>query len=73
EIDRRQREKLARIKAERDPSAVAASLATIERASRGSDNLLPHIVAAVKVYASVGEICGVLRGVFGKYKPPSTL
>jgi len=45
------------------------SLATLEEAARGSDNLLPRILAAVKARATLGEIADVLRGVFGEYRP----
>ncbi len=72
-VDRRQQEKLARVKATRDSSAVAEALARLERAARTQANLLPVILDAVQVYASVGEISNVLRAVFGKYRPPSML
>jgi methylmalonyl-CoA mutase N-terminal domain/subunit len=63
-----QREKLARIRRERDNAAVEAALARVKAAAEGTDNLLPPIVEAVRAYATVGEICNVLRGVFGKYR-----
>ena len=46
-----------------------AGLAALARAAEGSDNLMPHILDAAKAYATLGEMCGVLRGVFGEYKP----
>lgn len=63
-----QRARLADLKARRDAGAVAAALALIEAAARGTDNLMPPIVAAVRVYATVGEISDVLRVVFGQYR-----
>ncbi|MBM3274223.1 MAG: methylmalonyl-CoA mutase family protein [Candidatus Sericytochromatia bacterium] len=72
-IERAQVVRLAEIKAGRDGQAVARALAGLEAAARGQDNLMPPILAAVKAYASVGEICGRLRQIFGKYKPPATL
>jgi methylmalonyl-CoA mutase N-terminal domain/subunit len=63
-----QREKLGRIKRERDQSAVDAALEKVKAAAAGTDNLMPPIVEAVRAYATVGEICNVLRGVFGKYR-----
>lgn len=64
----RQVEKLKALKARRDSDAVKAALARIDTVARGSDNLLPAIVEAVRAYATVGEICNVLRGVFGQYR-----
>jgi len=61
--------KLAQLRAERDNAAVEASLAALEHAASGSDNLMPYILDAVRAYATLGEMCGVLRGVFGEYKP----
>ena len=42
-------------------------------AAAGDENLLPPIVEAVKAYATMGEMCGVLRHVFGDYQPPSVI
>ena len=61
--------KLAQLRAERDNAAVEASLAALMQAAQGSDNLMPFILGAVRAYATLGEMCGVLRGVFGEYKP----
>jgi len=61
--------KLAELRSERDNAAVEAGLAALARAAEGSDNLMPHILDAAKAYATLGEMCGVLRGVFGEYKP----
>ncbi len=64
-----QKNKLAKVKAERDNAAVKAKLAALEEACKDeSKNLMPVIVDAVKVYASLGEICGVMRKVFGEYE-----
>ncbi|MEX0777559.1 MAG: methylmalonyl-CoA mutase family protein [Phycisphaeraceae bacterium] len=59
--------KLQSVKAGRDSARVAAALAAVEATARGQDNLMPAILEAVRAYASIGEICGVLRGVFGEY------
>ncbi len=64
-----QRDRLASVKADRDDDAVADALATIRETARGDDNLLPPIVRAVKAYATVQEICDVLRDEFGEYTP----
>lgn len=64
----KQVEKLQELKAKRDQAAVAASLAELRKAAQGTDNLMPIILKAVKVYATLGEICDVLREVFGEYQ-----
>jgi methylmalonyl-CoA mutase N-terminal domain/subunit len=66
--ERAQVEKLKALKASRDATAVMRSLAAIEEAARGDANLMPPIVEAVRHYVTVGEICDVLRGVFGRYR-----
>jgi methylmalonyl-CoA mutase, N-terminal domain len=62
-----QKASLAAMKGGRDDAAVAAALAGLETAAKGTDNLMPHILAAVKTYATLGEISDVFRGVFGKH------
>ena len=53
----------------RDNNAVKAALADLEKAAKDeNENLMPHILSAVKTYATLGEICGVLRKVFGEYE-----
>jgi methylmalonyl-CoA mutase, N-terminal domain len=69
EDERRQIDRLNEVREERDEEAVEAKLAALRDAAEGSDNLLPYIVDAVKAYATVGEICDVLRDVFGEYQP----
>jgi methylmalonyl-CoA mutase N-terminal domain/subunit len=64
-----QREKLARVKAERDAAAVASTLQELRRAAVEGRNVVPPIYEAVRAYASLGEISDVLRGVFGEYVP----
>ena len=67
EVEISQKKSLGEMKAGRDDAAVKAALATLETAAKGSDNLMPHILAAVKTYATLGEIADVFRGVFGKH------
>lgn len=65
----RQMEKLDAVKAGRDNLKVAAALEDIRKAARNEGtNLMPHILEAVRCYASEGEICGVLREEFGEYR-----
>ena len=69
----RQVERLKKLKAERDNNHVKSSLAVLEKGARGEDNLMPLIMEAVRSYATLGEICDVLRGVFGGYQAVNTL
>ena len=64
-----QKERLAGLKKRRDNQAAAEACRALENAARTSDNLLPHIRNAVRVYASVGEMADALRSVFGEYRP----
>jgi len=56
------------VKAERNAKAVATALAKVEAACRGSDNLMPPVLEAVKAYATLGEISDVFRKVWGQYR-----
>ena len=68
-VGERQKAKLADMKANRDNAAVQAALVDLEKACQDEhENLMPHILAAVKTYATLGEICGVMRKVFGEYE-----
>jgi methylmalonyl-CoA mutase, N-terminal domain len=69
EDERRQVESLKSVRAERDDEAVDESLEALRDAAQGEANLLPYIVEAVKAYATVGEICNVMRDEFGEYQP----
>jgi len=71
EGERRQRGRLARVRAERDNEAVARILEAVRHAAQGKENLMPHFIDAVKAYATLGEICAVLREVFGLYREPA--
>ena len=73
ETEEKQRRTLARLKASRDRGALTRALDAVEQAARGAENLMPPILAAVKSYATVGEICDRLRAVFGEYRPASTI
>jgi methylmalonyl-CoA mutase N-terminal domain/subunit len=63
-------EALKKLRAERDNEAVRSVLARIEHAARDpSASLMPLFIEAVEAYATLGEICDALRGVFGEYTP----
>jgi methylmalonyl-CoA mutase N-terminal domain/subunit len=68
DVGSRQREFLGQIKAGRDAELVASELARVRRVARSSDNMMPVLLDAVKAYASVGEICQVLREEFGEFQ-----
>jgi methylmalonyl-CoA mutase N-terminal domain/subunit len=63
-----QKARLAQVKAERNDEAVQAALAKVEAAARGTDNMMPPVLEAVKAYATLGEICDVFRKVWGQYR-----
>jgi methylmalonyl-CoA mutase N-terminal domain/subunit len=68
EGERRQCARVQQIRAERDEAAWQAALDRLEESARGDENLLPPIIEAVKAYATVGEICDRLRGVWGEHR-----
>lgn len=72
-IGESQKKRLEELKARRDGVAVSKALEKVEEAARGQDNLVVPIFHAVKSYATIGEICDVLRGVFGIYRPSQEL
>ena len=63
-----QKKKLVELRSTRNNEKVNAALETLKNAAAGDDNLMPLILDAVKEYATLGEICGVLREVFGEYQ-----
>ncbi len=68
EVELAQKKALTKMKEKRDAAKVQASLSALEVAAKGTDNLMPHILNAVKVYATLGEIADVFREVFGKHR-----
>jgi methylmalonyl-CoA mutase N-terminal domain/subunit len=72
EVAARQERVLAAVRAERDQSQVDAALEGLRRAAEGSENLMPHFVECCRVYATEGEMIGVLREIFGEYREPPT-
>ncbi|MFA5498256.1 MAG: methylmalonyl-CoA mutase family protein [Candidatus Cloacimonadia bacterium] len=61
-------ERVQEVKKNRDNALVEEKLAKIRTAAKGDDNLMPHILEAVRAYATLGEICGILREEFGEYR-----
>jgi methylmalonyl-CoA mutase N-terminal domain/subunit len=69
----RQREELARVKARRDDTLVARALVNLRETARSDQSLMPAIIEGVRAYASIGEICGVLREEFGTFQEPASI
>ena len=67
-VAHRQAARLNKLRADRSQEAVTRSLAALRKAAQSQENLMPSIFAAVKAYATLGEICEALRQVFGSYE-----
>jgi len=67
-VGKRQVAKLNKLRSERDNAGVAVILDSLHQAASTSQNLMPIIIEAVRAYATLGEICDTLRGVWGEYK-----
>jgi methylmalonyl-CoA mutase N-terminal domain/subunit len=68
EVEKVQKQKIDKIKRERDSSLAEKSLQNLKKAAEGTDNLIAPVLEAVKAYATLGEIADVLRDVFGEYR-----
>jgi methylmalonyl-CoA mutase, N-terminal domain len=67
EAERRQLERTARVRAERDGAAAEAATERVREAARGTENLLPPLREALRVRCTIGELCNLLREEFGMY------
>ncbi|WP_135302348.1 acyl-CoA mutase large subunit family protein [Haloarcula amylovorans] len=72
-LEATQQDNVAAVRDDRDEEAVEDALDTLRTAAESEENLMPYIIDAVKTYATTGEICDVLRDVFGEYQPGSSL
>ena len=70
EVEAGQRAKLARLRGDRDSAAVAAALDALREGAAGDANLMELIVTAARVRATLGEIVGAMKDVFGGYREP---
>ena len=70
DVEKNQARKLAALRERRDDGAVTSALERVTQAARDGENLMPHFIAAVKTYATLGEIVGALKGVYGEYVEP---
>jgi methylmalonyl-CoA mutase, N-terminal domain len=68
EVEVNQKAALAKMKSGRDDVKVQGTLKALEEAAKGTENLMPYILEAVKSYATLGEIANVFRGVFGTHR-----
>jgi methylmalonyl-CoA mutase N-terminal domain/subunit len=66
-VEADQVQRLRAMRSRRDAKGHAAALERVERAARGAENVMPHVLEAVKAYATVGEIANVLRGCWGEH------
>ena len=73
ETEERQKERLKKLRAERDNQKVSEALDKVHRVAASDENIMPVVIEAVKTYATVGEISDVLRDVFGEYREPGIL
>ncbi|WP_254530899.1 acyl-CoA mutase large subunit family protein [Natrinema gelatinilyticum] len=73
EDQQRQIDHLESVRGDRDDEAVDAALEALRDATQSDQNLMPYIIDAVKAYATVGEICNVMRDEFGEYQPGSAV
>ena len=67
-VGENQKKKLVDLKAKRDNAKVEETLAILKKGCEGTDNVMPLILDAVRAYATLGEVCGVMREVFGEYQ-----
>ena len=65
--EQRQRERTARVRAERNPEAAASALALVRDTASGDGNLLPPLREALRAHCTIGELCGALRELWGTY------
>ncbi|MFW6054494.1 MAG: acyl-CoA mutase large subunit family protein [Thermodesulfobacteriota bacterium] len=68
EVERAQVEGVKKVRQDRDEARVRSALGSLKDKAQGEENLMPYIVDAVHAYATIGEICGVLREVFGEHR-----
>jgi methylmalonyl-CoA mutase N-terminal domain/subunit len=67
-VEKKQQEKLAKLRASRAASEVEAGIAALRQGAEGDTNLMPLIISCARAYCTEGEIIGVLREVFGEYR-----
>jgi methylmalonyl-CoA mutase, N-terminal domain len=71
EAEKRQKEKLAKLRKERDNARVKRALEGLREAAKNDQNTMPHLLEGARSYATLGEMCDVLREVYGTYQDPA--
>ena len=71
QVEETQKAQLAELRASRDSEKVSALLGSLEKAARGEESLMPIFIQCAENEATLGEVCGVLRDVWGEYQPPN--
>ena len=69
----RQVARLERVRRERDNEQVGAALEALRQVAKGTENTMPYILDCVRAYATLGEIMGVFREIFGEYREPTII
>ena len=72
-MEARQHERLAQWRANRNAESASALMGQLEHAARGSENVMPLLIACVEAGVTVGEVGAVFRKVFGEYHPPTMI
>jgi methylmalonyl-CoA mutase N-terminal domain/subunit len=70
DVAAKQKTRLQEVRASRNAPSVQRALEDLRRAAAGTDNLMPHFIHCAREYATLGEMCDVLRSVFGTYTEP---
>jgi len=73
QIEKEQKDKLARLRGQRDAQQVNGLLTRLENTARSRDNLMPVLIECVDKQITLGEICGLLRKIWGEYQPAAGL
>ena len=73
ELEEKQKQSVARVRAERNADAAKTALASVESAAKDGQNLMPPIIDAIRNWCTLGEIADAMRTVFGEYKPVNTV
>ncbi len=68
--EKRHLARLTKLRETRQQDKTDKTLLSLQRAAKGNENLMPYILASVHAYATLGEICDVLRNIFGEYQEP---
>ncbi len=72
-LEDRQRAKVAKVRTERSEEATQKALSAVTQAAKDGTNVMPHVLGAVRAYATIGEVSDAMREVFGEYQPSVTL